>query len=122
MMKALIIGAVALVSLTMISGCASIANGKTQKIDVSASNGQNITGNVDGKTFNAPSVVIVDRANMDKVLRVDNPECEKEVALKKTVSPMFFGNILIGGLLGSTTDNATGSMWQYQDKVVVPCK
>ena len=111
-----------LVAVTMFSGCASIVNDKNQKINVSASNGQQIKGSIDGVPFNGPGVVQVARANVDKTVVVDNPECAKSTQLNKSVDPMFFGNILIGGLLGSTTDAHTEKMWKYQNKVVVSCK
>ncbi len=116
------LGAVALVTLTVFSGCASIVNDKNQKINVSASNGQQINGTIDGVAFKGPGVVEVARANVDKTVVVDNPECAKSMPLKKTVDPMFFGNFLIGGLLGSTTDASTEKMWKYQDEVVISCK
>lgn len=121
MMK-VFVSAVALVSLTMLSGCASVVNDKTQKVNVVASNGQQIKGDISGVAFSAPGVVLVDRANVDKVITVQNPECTKTTELKKSISPAFWGNILIGGLLGSTTDSSTEKMWQYQDNVIIPCK
>ena len=45
-----------------------------------------------------------------------------ETAVDKTITPVFFGNIIIGGFLGSTTDAVTGKMWDYEDDVVVTCK
>lgn len=36
-----------------------------------------------------------------------------EKQLNTTVSPMFFGNIIIGGLIGSTTDSISGAINQY---------
>jgi len=121
MMKVLI-GAVALVSITMFSGCASVVNDKAQKVNVVASNGQQIKGNVSGVTFTSPGVVLVDRANTDKIVTVDNPECQKSTPLKKKITPWFWGNILIGGVLGSTTDHSTEKMWEYDESVVIPCK
>ncbi len=114
--------AVALISIAMFSGCASIVNDKNQKISVSASNGQQIKGSVDGVAFSGPGVVEVARANVDKTIVIDNPECANSMPLNKSVDPIFFGNILIGGLLGSTTDATTEKMWKYQEKVVVSCK
>lgn len=120
-------------TLVALSGCASVVNDKNQKIQISASNGQEIKGTiqdikttkvkVDGKykkqthqeissSFNGkPADIILERSDQRKVVVVDNPECQKETPLKNSVSPIFFGNILIGGLLGSTTDVATQKMW-----------
>lgn len=133
--------ALAIISLT---GCASIVNDKNQKVTISASNGQEIKGTiqdvttaqvknngkiekqvnqaVSGSFAGKPADVMIERSNVNKVIVVENTECEKETPLKHSVSPMFFGNILIGGLLGSTTDASTQKMWQYDEKVTVNCK
>lgn len=133
--------ALAVIALT---GCASVVNDKNQNVKITASNGQEIKGTVqkdevvtskeDGKlkkthvktpesSFSGKTnSVVMERSNANKVVVVENPECTKETELKSSVSPMFFGNILIGGLLGSTTDSATQKMWQYDENVVVNCK
>lgn len=131
-------------AVVALSGCASIANDKTQQIKIVASNGQQIQGSMqedtvttkkqDGKhvkvhnktveaTFSgSTNAVSLERSGKDKVVVVENPECTKETPVKRSVSPMFFGNVLIGGLLGSTTDASTGKMWQYQEDIIVNCK
>jgi uncharacterized protein YceK len=128
--------------VTTLSGCASIVNDKNQVIHVNASNGQELSGSVheitekktrDGRKVKKEKVytpvsklsgsdVILARSSAKKVVMVDNPECEKETPIKSSIDGMFFGNILIGGLLGSTTDATTGKMWKYEEKVVVQCK
>lgn len=135
---------VCVLALIALSGCASIVNDKNQKVQISASNGQELKGTiqdietktvkVDGKrqkktaqtvsgSFTGkPADVMVERSSVKKVVVVENEECQKETPLNSNVSPMFFGNILIGGLIGSTIDASTQKMWQYQEKVVVQCK
>jgi uncharacterized protein YceK len=108
--------------LSLTSGCASVVNDKAQKVNIVASNGQQIKGDVSGVTFSSPGVVLVERANTDKLITVENPECQKTTPLKKKISTAFWGNILIGGLLGSTTDHSTEKMWEYDESVVVSCK
>lgn len=115
-------GAAVLMTLTMFSGCASILNEKTQKVNVSASNGQSITGTIDGVAFTAPGVVEVTRAKADKVVTVETPGCAKSTAMQKSVDSKFFINVLSGGAFGSTTDYATEKMWKYEDNVVISCK
>lgn len=125
-----------------LSGCASIVNDKNQVIHINASNGQELTGSVqeikekktkEGRKVTKEKVytpvskltgsdVILARSNTKKVVIVENPECEKETPIKSSVDGMFFGNVIIGGLAGSTTDAATGKMWKYQENVVVQCK
>lgn len=125
-----------------ISGCASIVNDKNQVVHINASNGQVLNGSVqeitqkktkEGKKIKKENIytpvskldgsdVMLARSGTQKVVIVDNPECEKETPIKNSVDGMFFGNIVIGGLAGSTTDAATGKMWKYQENVVVQCK
>jgi hypothetical protein len=105
-----------------LSGCASILNDKTQAINVSASNGKEISGTIDGATFKAPGVVNVTRENKNKMVLVSTDGCAKETSVEKSVDPKFFINILSGGAFGSTTDYSTEKMWRYSENVVVSCK
>ncbi len=109
-------------AVVLLSGCASILNDETQKINVATSNGQPAKVSIDGKTFDAPGIVTVKRQKLDKVLVAETPNCAKETSLEKKVDSKFFINILSGGVFGSTTDYATEKMWSYQDSVVVSCK
>ncbi|SFZ70981.1 adenosine deaminase [Chitinimonas taiwanensis] len=120
-MKKIILAAAA-GAVVLLSGCASILNEETQKINVSTSNGAEAKLSVDGKTFTAPGVVEVKRQKTDKVLVSETPNCAKETAMASKVDSKFFINILSGGAFGSTTDYATEKMWAYQDSIVVACK
>lgn len=140
MKKMILVGLVA--SVSVLSGCASIVNDKNQTVTVVASNGKELKGTIqnvttkvtheDGKNkkthettivsnFDSANSVVIARSNTDKVVVVDEPTCQKETPIKKSVSPWFFGNAILGGLLGSTTDAASEKMWQYEEKVIVPC-
>lgn len=109
------------VSILLLSGCASIMTHDQQSINVTASNNKPIEVTVDDKTTSAPGTVVVLRDGKDKVVRTTAEGCDSATPIKKSITPVFFGNIVIGGLLGSTTDAATGKMWDYQDSVVVSC-
>lgn len=113
--------AVALVAATT-SGCSTILNDETQKINITSSNTTPIVGSVDGKPFTGPGIVEVKRSNSDKLIKVDTADCAKETLLAKQVDSKFFINILSGGAFGSTTDYATEEMWKYEDNVVIQCK
>ncbi len=112
----------ALVAMSAMTGCASILNDKTQAVNVSASNGKEITGTVDGATFKAPGVVNLTRENKNKVFLVTTEGCAKETVAEKGVDGKFFINILTGGTFGSSTDYSTEKMWRYSENVVVSCK
>ena len=113
---------VAVVLSLGLTGCASILNENTQKVNVSSSTGKDIKGSVDGVSFAAPGVVSVTRTNKDKVFITDTEGCAKETVVEKTVDPKFFINILSGGAFGSTTDYASDKMWKYSENVVISCK
>lgn len=135
---------VCVLAVVALSGCASIVNDKNQQVKIVASNGQTLQGSVkqdtvtsikeDGKlkkvhnktvaaTFNGTNnTVDLPRSNLDTTVTVENAECAKETPIERSVAPAFWGNIILGGLLGSTTDSATGKMWKYQEDVVVSCK
>jgi hypothetical protein len=97
----------------LLAGCASIISGTDQKITFkSEPEGATVTvaGRVLGKT---PLTVDVDK---DKNLPLT---FEKEgyktytTQLSTRVDGWFWGNIVIGGLLGSTTDGMSGGMYEY---------
>lgn len=119
-MKALKLLAVCIAASSAV-GCSTILTDDTQKINVISSSSQKFTVDVDGVKQEAPGIIIVKKENKDKVLKFVSDKCSQDVALNKTVEPAFFGNLLSGGVFGSTTDYATDSMWRYQDSVQVNC-
>lgn len=117
-MKVLLI----LISGIILSGCASILNDDTQRINVGSSNNSEIKGSIDGIPFVGPAIISVKRSKADKIIMVDSPACTKQTLMPSTVDMKFYINILSGGTTGSTTDYATEKMWKYQDSVLIPCK
>lgn len=105
-----------------LTGCASILNDQTQKINIASSNNTEFKGTINGIPFSAPSIVEVTRTKGDKVILVDNPKCVKQTLLKSKIDGVFWINILTGGTFGSTTDYSTEKMWGYDDSVLIPCK
>ncbi|WP_430455096.1 hypothetical protein [Rheinheimera sp.] len=116
-MKKLCIAAV----VFTLTGCASIMTAEEQSIKVTASNNQPIEVTVDDKKTTTPGTVVVLRDGKDKVVTSSTPGCHTATPIKKNVAPVFWGNIIIGGVLGSTTDSSTGKMWNYADSVEVTC-
>lgn len=130
--------------LIALSGCASIVNDNPQTIKITASNGQEIKGIVEKDTLTTTkngkktvkthtkstesdfqgtaNNVWMKRSSATKTIVVENPECEKETPVESYLSPAFFGNILIGGLIGSTIDLGTQKMWQYHKNIVINCQ
>lgn len=111
-----------MISGLCLSGCATILNDQTQKINVGSANASEFSGTIDGMPFTGPSIVEVRRSKLDKIILVTSGGCTKQTLLKSEVDPKFFINILSGGTFGSTTDYSTEKMWKYQDNVLIPCK
>lgn len=119
-MKRIIMG-VAVLSTVALTGCASVLNEPTQPVNVISSNGKAIKGQVDGKDFQGPGVVNVQRSKLPKLFTVETEGCAKTTSAPNDIDPKFWGNIIIGGFFGSTTDSATEKMWKYQDTVMIQC-
>ena len=111
-----------LLLMTVLTGCASILNDKTQAINVSSSTGSDIQGTVNGMPFKAPGVANVVRENKNKIFITETEGCVKETVAEKSVDTKFFINILSGGPFGSSTDYSTDKMWKYNDSVIIACK
>lgn len=108
-------------SVVLMTGCASILNKETQPVNVSTTNGKEIKGSVDGTPFVGPGVVMVQRQKAPKIFNVDTAGCAPTTTAASKVDIKFFGNIILGGFLGSSTDFATDKMWKYEDNVVISC-
>lgn len=104
-------------ALVMFSGCATIISGSTQKVNV-ASTPSHIDVTLGDKTVSTPAIVELKRGE-DLVLT--SPECDNQTIVAKKINPVFFGNVVSGGVFGSTTDYSTGAMWKYDDNVKLEC-
>lgn len=109
-------------TLALATGCASIVTDDSAFINVRTSNGEQIKVSVDGQEYNAPGLITVAKTGTDKIIVAQNDNCDRETLAEKKIEPAFWGNIITGGFLGSTTDNATDKMWTYSESVVVNCR
>jgi len=107
--------------IVALTGCATILNDETQKINVTSSTGEKFSFSIDGQTHEGPAIVDVTRAKADKYIVSETPNCMKQTLLPSKVDGKFFINILTGGVFGSTTDYASEEMWTYDTSVVVSC-
>lgn len=112
-----------LVVMSMIGGCASLVGGgskQTLNIDSNPKGASIFLGRVvDGKVTDlvdtgkvTPTMIDLPRKNAALVLRKDGYK-ETGVTLTQTVNGWFFGNLIIGGLLGSSIDSSTGAIKKY---------
>ena len=116
MKKSLLI-AVPLLSTIMFSGCSTILSGTTQQISVN-SNPTNIEIELGNTKVITPSIVTVKRGD-DLIIK--SSKCSEQKILAKKINPVFFVNILSGGVFGSTTDYSTGAMWKYDENINLNC-
>ncbi len=97
----------------LFAACASIVGGTSQTVSINSNvkgaavivNGANI-----GTTpYNGP----LKRSNITTVTLQKEGFETKTITLNTEIEPIFWGNIIIGGVLGSTTDLASGAMYKY---------
>jgi uncharacterized protein YceK len=100
-------------SMLFMGGCATVISGKTQTITVTSKKKKTFT--LDGARYTTPAKVLVKRSDKNKVIHVNG--C-KNVVLKTGVNPVVYGNIVAGGLIGSSVDSGAAA-WKYQDSVVL---
>jgi hypothetical protein len=104
----------ALASL-LLTGCASIVDGNSQSVSF-ASNPEGATVYVNGAAIGkTPVTISAKRKGSSQPIRFTKEGyTDVEISLISTVNPWFLGNILIGGLLGSTTDGLSGAAFKYE--------
>lgn len=105
--------AMAMSIVVMVSGCATIVSGSSDEVTFNSSpDGARVyvNGVAVGTT---PTAVTLDRKT-DQMLRFEKEGYKTyETKMKTTMNGWFFGNVLIGGLIGSTTDAASGAIHEY---------
>jgi hypothetical protein len=97
----------------VIIGCATIVEGTTQNISVTSNVDKAevyINGNRMG--FTPWTGLISKKKDTVLLLHKDGYRDESRI-LTTRVPGIFWGNILLGGLLGSTTDMASGAIYEY---------
>lgn len=104
-------GAAALAAV-LAAGCATIVKGAKQSITVS-SNVDGAEVYLDGEKIGTTPYAGPVSKNKG-TLMVQKPGYKTTtVSLSKTLEPIFWGNIITGGTLGSITDFASGAAYQY---------
>jgi hypothetical protein len=100
--------------MVLASACATIVKGTSQSVSIN-SNVRGATIIVNGKTlsgttpYNGP---IERKSGTTVTLQKEGYEA-KTVTLTTEVESVFWGNIILGGGIGSTTDLASGAMYYY---------
>jgi len=114
-------------SLFLVQSCASIFNGGSQSIIANgAGDPENVSVYV--KTPNGayksklPTTIVTTPSSFNETTITVKDKCYEETEMKvgKTITPSFWSNILIGGLIGMGIDYVSGHMWKMDQQVVVP--
>jgi len=105
------------------TGCATITTPNAADVTIQTSNGKPVEVSVDGASYTTPAEVRLVKDGQNKVITTQEESCDATTTAAKKIEPMFFGNILIGGLLGSTTDlGISKKAWTYDNQITVNCK
>lgn len=108
-----ILSALLLVLVLAITGCSTIVSGKTQSVSFqSTPSGATVTisGAVIGMT---PLTTMVEKKSGQTLTVSKEGYKTYTTAMTTHLDSWFWGNIVIGGFFGSTTDAATGAMNEY---------
>lgn len=94
-------------------GCASIVSGRTQSVSFNSEpDGAKVT--VNGKTLGTTPMTTLLKKETNQVATFEKDGYRTQTrSLDTRVDGWFWGNIVFGGLFGSTTDNVNGSMYEY---------
>ncbi len=99
--------------LVAISGCSTLVNGSSQSVSIN-SNVQDAqvtwNGAPIGKT---PLTVQVKRGSSAQITVSKDGYISKTITADTSIEPIFWGNVIFGGVLGSTTDGVNGNMYKY---------
>ena len=109
-MKTISVVLLIILILPSLQSCSSIVNGTTQKISVN-SNVQGAEVKIDGQVIGRTPVVNARIKRQDSSFLTVQKEGYKdyEMKLQTKFDPWFWGNIVIGGVFGSTTDLVSGT-------------
>jgi len=95
------------------SGCATILDGSSQPVNFNSSpNGARIY--VNGvEVGTTPLNMLVKRSKNTTILAKKNGYEDQQLLLQTKTNNTFWGNIILGGPIGSTTDYASDAMIEY---------
>jgi len=121
----IILGGLVVTSM-MFSGCATLlGGGGDQNININSN--KQVKGSIqysDGEGvqyFTAPATLHVDRTSKDIIVKSENGEFNDQT-VESSLNPWFVGNVIIGGVIGSTTDSVSGAAWKYDNTVSILAK
>lgn len=117
---------IAVLGIICFTGCATIlGGGGEQNIsfvsqDPDATPRVNIISSSGNQSVELPTTLKIKGSKEDISITVLD-DCYKKTTqnVSSHTNPYFFGNFLLGGVIGSTTDSSSGAAWEYDNTVVV---
>lgn len=108
--KNVLLAGVASAALAL-TGCATIANGETQKMQVK-SKPQLAQVKVDGSLAGKTPITLDLARKQDHTVEISLPGYQTtRFNLTRKISGWFYGNVLLGGIIGIAVDMSNGSMY-----------
>ena len=103
---------IGLVSLTILTSCATILSGTQAKITVATNTGEPANVKVDGRTYNisGPTLIEVNRGFKPSKIVAENENSHGSVDVEKKFNGTTLWNLLLGGIPGFIIDGASGAM------------
>ena len=114
-----------LMGIMLLSGCSTIIEGSTQTVNISTGMDKQIHAVItsSGGTMPVilPQALAVNKSSNDLVINIKDGNCvlPSTTIVKSHLNPWFWGNIIFGGVIGSTTDSASGAAWEYDNNILV---
>ncbi len=107
---------VVVLSLVFMSACATMFNSrKSATIDIDC-NVKDSTVRVDGAIVSTtPTRVQVDAVDESLITVEADGYAAESKQIERYISGWFWGNILLGGLIGMLVDSGSGGMWSVDD-------
>lgn len=111
-----------------LSGCGTLFSDKYKTVNLSADTNDTVSVEVINargiQRVQIPATIIVERSSDDLVINVKDNKCYENTTTqsprklnKWVVLNLFFG---LSGFTSTTTDAASGKLWDYDDKIEVP--
>jgi hypothetical protein len=113
MKKIIKTGVAILITTSIFTGCATITQDSAQPVTFnSIPEGAKVyvNGQLKGKT---PMTIQIEKGDKNQFKLMKEGYSTIEKPLETEVDGWFWGNIIFGGVLGSTTDNMSGNMYEF---------
>lgn len=114
-----------LMGIMLLSGCSTIIEGSTQTVNISTGMDKQIHAVITSSNGTMPVILpqalAVNKSSNDLVINIKDGNCvlPSTTIVKSHLNPWFWGNIIFGGVIGSTTDSASGAAWEYDNNILV---